>query len=71
MTVVKIIELSGAIRGAIEALPIPQEIEEAVTHFLAGAGDRNAYAVRSRCHRRRPAHGFFCRPAGYLFEYYW
>lgn len=43
----KISEMSGKIRGLIEALPIPAEIEEEITAFLEKFGEKNAYAVRS------------------------
>src|SRR5262245_28395020 len=39
--------LSNAIREAIEALEIPQEIQDAVVRFLGESGSANAYAVRS------------------------
>ncbi len=43
----KVNEMSGKIRGLIESLPIPAEIEEEITAFLEKFGEQNAYAVRS------------------------
>ena len=43
----KIGELSSEIRGAIEGIAIPEEIEDEITHFLSMLGEKNAYAVRS------------------------
>jgi rifampicin phosphotransferase len=40
-------ELSAAIRGVIEGLAIPEDIQEAIGRFLARLGEREAYAVRS------------------------
>ena len=42
-----IAELSGEIRRVIEGIAIPEEIQEAITHFLSRLGEKNAYAVRS------------------------
>ncbi|MGH2638057.1 MAG: PEP/pyruvate-binding domain-containing protein, partial [Rhabdochlamydiaceae bacterium] len=43
----RICEISKKIRGVIEGTVIAKEIDEAVTHFIAKLGDKNAYAVRS------------------------
>ncbi|WP_312755676.1 phosphoenolpyruvate synthase [Rummeliibacillus suwonensis] len=43
----KIGELSSEIRGAIEGIAIPEEIEDEISHFLSMLGEKNAYAVRS------------------------
>ena len=40
-------EISKKIRSVIEGTVIAKEIDEAVTHFMAKFGDKNAYAVRS------------------------
>jgi phosphoenolpyruvate synthase/pyruvate phosphate dikinase len=40
-------ELAAAIRGVIEGIAIPEEIQEAITRFLARLGEQEAYAVRS------------------------
>ena len=40
-------ELAAEIRGFIEGLAIPQDVQEAITRFLAGLGEQDAYAVRS------------------------
>jgi rifampicin phosphotransferase len=39
--------LSGEIRRIIEAMAIPEDINEEITRRLAGLGENNAYAVRS------------------------
>jgi pyruvate,water dikinase len=43
----KIRELSGEIRRLIEGIAIPEDIEEEITQFLNGLGEKDAYAVRS------------------------
>ncbi len=43
----KIGELSGEIRRVIEAIAIPQDINEEITRYLSRLGEKNAYAVRS------------------------
>src|SRR5678815_1195188 len=43
----KISELSGEIRRIIEGIPIPQDINEEITHHLSKKKKKNAYAVRS------------------------
>lgn len=43
----KIRELSGEIRRVIEAVAIPEDINEEITRFLSRLGEKNAYAVRS------------------------
>lgn len=40
-------QLSGEIRQIIEAVPIPQDIAEAVAHWLTTFGEKEAFAVRS------------------------
>jgi len=40
-------EISGKIRLVIERTAIPEDIAEAVTHYLAEMGAKDAYAVRS------------------------
>jgi len=40
-------ELAAAIRGVIEGVAIPEDIQEAITRFLARLGEQEAYAVRS------------------------
>jgi pyruvate,water dikinase len=40
-------ELAAAIRGVIEGIAIPDDIQEAIIRFLAGLGEQEAYAVRS------------------------
>ena len=40
-------EVGAAIRRVIEGTPIPDDVREAVTAFLARLGERAAYAVRS------------------------
>jgi rifampicin phosphotransferase len=40
-------ELSAAIRGVIEGIAIPQDVQEAITRSLARLGEQEAYAVRS------------------------
>jgi rifampicin phosphotransferase len=40
-------ELSATIRAVIGGIAIPEDVEEAVARFLAGLGEREAYAVRS------------------------
>jgi phosphoenolpyruvate synthase/pyruvate phosphate dikinase len=40
-------ELAAAIREVIEGIAIPQDVQEAITHFLARLGEQEAYAVRS------------------------
>ncbi|QHT71849.1 phosphoenolpyruvate synthase [Rhodocytophaga rosea] len=44
---IKIAQLSGEIRSLIEAIAIPKDIEDEVTHFLSILGEEHAYAVRS------------------------
>lgn len=43
----KIREVSGEIRTVIEGLAIPQDIDDAIAHFLSKFGEKNSYAVRS------------------------
>ncbi|MBW4523563.1 MAG: phosphoenolpyruvate synthase [Scytolyngbya sp. HA4215-MV1] len=43
----KIHELSSAIRRIIEGITIPEDIHDAIVHFLSSLGEKNAYAVRS------------------------
>jgi rifampicin phosphotransferase len=43
----KIRELSAEIRGVIEAIVIPQDINDEITDFLFRLGDKTTYAVRS------------------------
>ncbi|GAB4370813.1 MAG: phosphoenolpyruvate synthase [Elainellaceae cyanobacterium] len=43
----KIRELSGGIRRVIEEITIPEDMSEAIVHFLSRLGEQNAYAVRS------------------------
>jgi pyruvate,water dikinase len=40
-------ELAAAIRGVIEGIAIPEEVQEAITRFLARLGEQEACAVRS------------------------
>jgi len=40
-------ELAAAIRGVIEGIAIPEDIQEAIASFLAKLGEHGAYAVRS------------------------
>src|SRR5688572_9821929 len=40
-------ELATAILGVIEGIAIPEEVQEAITRFLARLGEQEAYAVRS------------------------
>ncbi len=40
-------ELAAAIRGVIEGIAIPQDVQEAITRFLARLGEQEACAVRS------------------------
>src|SRR4051794_38564013 len=40
-------ELAGAARGIIERIAIPEDVQEAITRFLARLGEQEAYAVRS------------------------
>lgn len=40
-------ELAAAIRGVIEGIAIPEDVQEAITRFLARLGEHEAYAVRS------------------------
>jgi pyruvate,water dikinase len=40
-------ELAAAIRGVLEGIAIPEDVQEAITRFLAGLGEHDAYAVRS------------------------
>ena len=40
-------QLAVAIRGGIEGIAIPQDVQEAITRFLARLGEQQAYAVRS------------------------
>jgi len=40
-------ELAAAIRGVIEGIAIPEDVQEAITRFLAQLGEQEAYAVRS------------------------
>jgi rifampicin phosphotransferase len=40
-------ELAGAIRGVIEGIAIPDDVQEAITGFLARLGEQEGYAVRS------------------------
>jgi pyruvate,water dikinase len=43
----RICEISKKIRSVIEGTVVAKEIDEAVTHFIAKLGAKNAYAVRS------------------------
>lgn len=43
----KIAECSGEIRGLIETVVIPQDIQKAIAGYLTKLGERNAFAVRS------------------------
>jgi phosphoenolpyruvate synthase/pyruvate phosphate dikinase len=43
----KIRDISARIRRALEAAPIPKEIEKPITLFLSRLGEKDAYAVRS------------------------
>ncbi|MBI4779815.1 MAG: phosphoenolpyruvate synthase [Oscillatoriophycideae cyanobacterium NC_groundwater_1537_Pr4_S-0.65um_50_18] len=43
----KIRELSGEIRRIIKGIVIPEDVDEAIAHFLSKFGEKNAYAVRS------------------------
>ncbi|HEY9624608.1 MAG TPA: phosphoenolpyruvate synthase [Crinalium sp.] len=43
----KIHELSSEIRRVIEEIAIPEEMSEAIAHFLSRLGEENAYAIRS------------------------
>ena len=43
----KIREVSGEIRRIIEGVAIPEDIRDAIAHFLSRLGEKNAYAVRS------------------------
>ncbi|MBW4577959.1 MAG: phosphoenolpyruvate synthase [Tildeniella nuda ZEHNDER 1965/U140] len=43
----KIHELSTEIRRVIAGIVIPQDIDEAIAHFLSRLGEKDAYAVRS------------------------
>jgi phosphoenolpyruvate synthase/pyruvate phosphate dikinase len=40
-------KLAAAIRGIIEEIAIPDDLQEAITRFLARLGEQEAYAVRS------------------------
>jgi phosphoenolpyruvate synthase/pyruvate phosphate dikinase len=40
-------ELAAAIRGTIEGIAIPEDVQEAITRCLAKLGEQGAYAVRS------------------------
>ena len=40
-------ELAAAIREVIEGIAIPEDVQEAITRFLARLGEQEAYAVRS------------------------
>jgi phosphoenolpyruvate synthase/pyruvate phosphate dikinase len=40
-------EVAAAIRGVIEGIAIPEDVQEEITRFLARLGEREAYAVRS------------------------
>jgi phosphoenolpyruvate synthase/pyruvate phosphate dikinase len=40
-------ELAAAIRGIIEGIAIPEDVQEAITRSLARLGEQEAYAVRS------------------------
>lgn len=40
-------EVSGEIRRVIEGITVPEDIQDAIAHFLSGFGEQNAYAVRS------------------------
>ncbi len=43
----KIGEISGQIRRLIEGITIPKDIDEGITLFMQGLGEKNAFAVRS------------------------
>ena len=40
-------ELAAAIRGVIEGIAVPEDVQEAIGRFLARLGEQEAYAVRS------------------------
>ncbi|HEX3530823.1 MAG TPA: rifamycin-inactivating phosphotransferase [Thermoanaerobaculia bacterium] len=40
-------EVAAAIRGVIEGIAIPEDVQEEITRFLARLGEQEAYAVRS------------------------
>ena len=40
-------EVAAAIRGVIEEIAIPEDVQEAITCFLARLGEQEAWAVRS------------------------
>jgi len=40
-------ELAAAVREVIEGIAIPEDVQEAITRFLARLGEQGAYAVRS------------------------
>src|SRR5688572_6737933 len=40
-------ELAAAIRGVIEGIPLPEDLQGAIAGFLARLGEQGAYAVRS------------------------
>ncbi|MBD3884287.1 phosphoenolpyruvate synthase [Phormidium tenue FACHB-886] len=43
----KIREVSGEIRRIIEGIAIPEDMSDAIAHFLSKLGENNAYAIRS------------------------
>lgn len=43
----KVAKISGKIRGLIESIDIPKEIEEGIAAYIKKFGENNAYAVRS------------------------
>lgn len=63
-------EISGAIRNLIEGDAVQEEIQYEISRWHTRLGDQHAYAIRSSATSRRPAFGFICRPAGYVFEHY-
>ena len=44
----KLGELSSEIRRRIEAIAIPEDIHEEITHFLSRLGEKDAFAVQTR-----------------------
>ena len=40
-------ELAAEIRGVIEGTALPEDVQEAIAHFLSRLGEQEAYAVRS------------------------
>jgi phosphoenolpyruvate synthase/pyruvate phosphate dikinase len=63
-------EVGAKIRMVIESTPIPDEIAEEVTDYLAGFDEKVAFAVRSSATAEDLPDCFFRRPAGYVSQYY-